>query len=201
MPKKLDLTPEEMQERRRAQWRRYRDQWNIERNPMLYGPHMPPKERKALMDRQRNARPEAQARRRELQTGRYHSQKDDPEFRAKARENARKQHAKHPERTLANVRLYQTRKIQASPPWLTNDHKKEMLAFYRQARKLTLETGVPHHVDHIEPLRGKDACGLHVPWNLQVLTGDKNLSKGNRREATNGYRHPDTTRAVDALAH
>jgi hypothetical protein len=72
------------------------------------------------------------------------------------------------------------RKSNATPTWLTPDHHAEMLRFYEEAARLTVETGVIHHVDHIVPLQGKNICGLHVPWNLQVITMAENCSKGNR---------------------
>ena len=67
--------------------------------------------------------------------------------------------------------------LQATPPWLTPAQKQAIRAVYEEADRLTRETGVPHEVDHIVPLRGKVVCGLHVPWNLQVLTARRNRSK------------------------
>lgn len=55
----------------------------------------------------------------------------------------------------------------------------QIVAIYGQARKLTKETGVRHEVDHLVPLRGKTVSGLHVPWNLRVVTRHENATKYN----------------------
>ena len=72
-----------------------------------------------------------------------------------------------------------TRKIKAKPAWLTKDQEKEILFYYSLAREVSSINGEMYHVDHIVPLNGKNVCGLHVPWNLQVLPSSENLRKSN----------------------
>lgn len=73
-------------------------------------------------------------------------------------------------------------KLKATPPWLTDSMLKEINSFYWLAKDLKLINGEPYHVDHIVPLLGKNICGLHVPWNLQVLPADINIKKSNKTE-------------------
>lgn len=63
----------------------------------------------------------------------------------------------------------------------------EITAIYRQCREITKSTGVKHEVDHIVPLRGKCVSGLHVPWNLRIVTRHENATKYNLFDGeTNG---------------
>ena len=70
--------------------------------------------------------------------------------------------------------------LQRTPKYLTIIQILEIQAFYTEAIRLTQETSIPHEVDHIYPLQGKEVSGLHVPWNLQILTKEQNRSKGNK---------------------
>jgi len=76
--------------------------------------------------------------------------------------------------------LYRARKLSATPPWLDEKMLSEIKEVYRECQELSEETGVPHHVDHIVPLKGKNVRGLHVPWNLRAIPAEENLTKGNK---------------------
>lgn len=68
----------------------------------------------------------------------------------------------------------------ATPRWLTPEQRRFIRAIYQQAREYTELAGTPYHVDHIVPLRGKTVCGLHVPWNLRVISAAENQRKSAR---------------------
>lgn len=100
------------------------------------------------------------------------------------RERHRRWAQKNSERCREKSAFRRAAEKEATPPWLTKEHRKQMRALHAEARRLEKITGTPHHVDHIIPIhakfdgRGKQtACGLHVPWNLKVIPGPENCSK------------------------
>ena len=68
--------------------------------------------------------------------------------------------------------------LQRTPVWDKDAHL--IVAKYQLANMLTRETGIPHHVDHIIPLQGKNVSGLHVFANLRVILGEDNVKKSNK---------------------
>ena len=86
----------------------------------------------------------------------------------------------NPDKINALTAKRRASKLQATPTWLTPEQHKQILEFYTEAKRLEQETGIKHHVDHIVPLQGLNVCGLHVPWNLQVITAEENVRKSNK---------------------
>lgn len=95
--------------------------------------------------------------------------------------NYQKQWAKENQaRRTANENKRRASKLQATPKWLTNAHLGEILHIYEQAKELSWLSVGGLEVDHILPLQGKTVCGLHVPWNLQILPENLNRKKHNK---------------------
>ena len=96
------------------------------------------------------------------------------------RQIARKWQLENPDRNCAKAAKYRAKKLQATPSWLTVEDYQKIEIEYSLAQWTSEMMKEDYHVDHIVPLQGKDVCGLHVPWNLQVIPAVANLKKGNK---------------------
>jgi hypothetical protein len=144
----------------------------------------PPKNEETLI------REKEERRHLKLEKKRQHYQKNKEKYRKtstehyknnseKYKQRAREWVINNRERHNSNCMQRYTSKMHAFPSWLSKDDKWLIQQFYDIAKIRTETTGVKYHVDHIVPLRGKIVCGLHVPWNLQVITASQNCSKRN----------------------
>lgn len=88
----------------------------------------------------------------------------------------------NPEKLSAINSKRRSVKLNATPKWLSKKDLESIEELFICARMFRLYTGQDYHVDHIIPLQGKNVCGLHVPWNLQVIPAKENLSKSNKIE-------------------
>jgi hypothetical protein len=76
--------------------------------------------------------------------------------------------ARNPGPYRASVSARRAHLRRATPPWVS---RRYIEAVYLLAGLLDLT------VDHIIPVRGKTVCGLHVPWNMQLLPLSENSKK------------------------
>lgn len=80
---------------------------------------------------------------------------------------------------VEKARNYRAAKAASVPPWLSEYDRKLMKAFERFSKDLSEANQRTFNVDHISPIQGDGFCGLHVPWNLQLIDESTNKSKGN----------------------
>jgi len=112
----------------------------------------------------------------------YDNKMKNPKKKEQALNNSRKARSKRiklgKEREyLATKRAF---KLKATPKWLTEKDNEQINFIYSEAARLSICIGIKMHVDHIVPLKGNNVCGLHVPWNLQIITARENIIKGNK---------------------
>lgn len=129
------------------------------------------KKRKADRDEARRKTPEgrvlAALRTREYVT---RQKAKDPDFH-------KRQYHKNRERRIASVVRHRMKKF--TPRWADQEAIDRI---YSEARRLSDETGIQYHVDHVVPLKGRSVTGLHVANNLQILSAYQNQRKWNRLE-------------------
>jgi 5-methylcytosine-specific restriction endonuclease McrA len=70
--------------------------------------------------------------------------------------------------------------LNRTPKWLSEHDKLHIDCIYSVCSMLNKEGTGPYEVDHIVPLQGENVSGLHVPWNLRIITRTENRSKGNK---------------------
>ncbi|MBK7380691.1 MAG: hypothetical protein IPJ03_17170 [Ignavibacteriales bacterium] len=88
-------------------------------------------------------------------------------------QNIRNWEILNPEKHRAQKNHYNTvRRRIIGGQKIAKTYSKEILEIYEKCPD-------GFHVDHQIPIKGKLVCGLHVPWNLQYLTAEDNIKKGN----------------------
>lgn len=96
------------------------------------------------------------------------------------REKRRQHYRENKPRYVAQARAREEIIKRATPSWADME---AIIAIYAEAERMTVETGIKHHVDHFYPLQGKTMCGLHVEGNLRIIPMIDNLRKGNSEPA------------------
>ncbi len=96
-----------------------------------------------------------------------------------SRENSKAWNRANKAKKNAHTKKREATKLNRTPKWLTSLHFDQIEVFYQEAQRITELPGIKMNVDHIVPLQGKNVSGLHVPWNLQVITAVANYTKHN----------------------
>lgn len=112
----------------------------------------------------------------------YRRRRQDPAYVEKDRLRAKDHFKSNRGYYFAKSKVRRGLVAQAAPEWLTEQDWQAINEVYAECAETTKATGVQHEVDHIVPLKGQNVSGLHVPWNLQIITAEENRAKGAKHE-------------------
>jgi len=63
-----------------------------------------------------------------------------------------------------------------TPSWANKESIKQI---YNEAKRLSDQSLIKYHVDHIIPIKHPLVCGLHVENNLRIISAQENSQKSN----------------------
>ena len=119
----------------------------------------------------------------------------------KRKESTRKDRQSHPHRVNAHSSNRRAKEKNALPPWLSKKAYKKIDKIFKEREKIQNETGTQYEVDHVMPIDCKTSkcCGIHVPWNLEVITLTANRKKGNKLPSSDRYtaKQQDRSEMID----
>lgn len=94
------------------------------------------------------------------------------------RERNRKWQSENKETVLKKEHRRRKKLKDATPAWLSDYDKQEIRNYYIARNVMRVASGENYTVDHVIPFCGDNVSGLHVPWNLQIITNIENILKG-----------------------
>lgn len=103
----------------------------------------------------------------------------------KMREKSARYRSNNPEKVHARRVNRRASLLQRTPVWFGEFDYMVMIEAIDLAKRREQSTGIKWHVDHMIPLQGCQASGLHCAQNLQVIPAALNLKKSNRHWLTN----------------
>lgn len=103
-----------------------------------------------------------------------------PENKQKAARYQREWCQKNLDKLRVRSNIRNNRIKEATPDWLSEYDREQIKLTYIKAKQISASLGTKFSVDHIVPIFGYNVCGLHVPWNLQIITVSENCSKGRK---------------------
>ena len=113
---------------------------------------------------------------------RYNLVSDDPKILREIQQGGLQLKEEERQKNSRKAAKRRTKILTQTPSWLSKEQRDDIINIYQAAAARTLHTNIQHEVDHIVPLRGENVSGLHVPWNLQILTEQENRQKSNKFE-------------------
>ena len=97
----------------------------------------------------------------------------------KQRQYKKKYKKANPELYKALVNSRRRRLKDCTPACQTAEDRRAIREIYAAALRIKKITGINYEVDHQIPILCDNVCGLHVPWNLEIMTESQNQAKSN----------------------